>query len=586
MEYIGLPEQDLNCEYNHKRYFTTDNKGNLIQFRDPSEDGYLSCCYCKFERKKRSELEIEIVTACKRIESNVTKVPVDYEFIVVKCLTSKNDDAYYKFVDIFGFVPLKPSANKSNVKDPRTKKSVNVVVLGIDALSHMNFQRQFESSYHYLVNNLSAFGMLGYNKNDDNTYPNILPVLSGLSASELQKTSWYANQVFDDAPLIWKNFSQEGYRTAFTEDAIHVGLFLHEKRGFLDPPTDYYHLPLLRAMDTQIGHTSNGGVANMCLGSRLSFEVLLDLMRKMATTMNKSKRYFHFIWSTALTHDQLNYGQFGDHLLLETLQWFNTEGYLNDTVLILMSDHGIRSGDILSTLQGKIEERMPFVYFMIPQWFQETYPYAIQNLQGNKQRLTTHFDLHETLMDLLHLNNIENYYLWKRQSQLADSRKVPRGISLFLQIPLTRTCEDAGLSHHWCVCRKLKPVFLEGNEIVVEGARQAVETLNTMLSNSLKCQKLVLDSVLNAQVYPITDDIFLDHSEILQVIEDPRLETQPVTYNIAFKVQPSGGEFEATVTHQTNGSWEVYKEISRTNMYGRQSHCIQDSILKKYCYCR
>ncbi|CAG7719498.1 unnamed protein product [Allacma fusca] len=122
-------------------------------------------------------------------------------------------------------------------------------------------------------------------------------------------------------------------------------------------------------MDMLIRRRSSGGARNLYH----SFKVLLDLMNGMTTTMNKFQRYFHFTWTTALTHDKLNYGQFRDHHLLETLQWFKSGGYLNDTVLILMSDHGMRFGDIRSTLQGKIEDRMPFLYFVLPQWYQERY---------------------------------------------------------------------------------------------------------------------------------------------------------------------------------------------------------------------
>ncbi|CAG7719499.1 unnamed protein product [Allacma fusca] len=579
-----MPDKNLSCSSDHPRYFTTDNEGNLIQLRDPREDGYFSCCYLKFERKRGSEMEIETATTCNLISSNVTKIPQDFEFILVKCLTTKNDITSYTLMDIFGLVPLKPLSN-SRFIEPAGRKRVNVVIFGVDSVSHMNFMRNFKSSYAYLVNDLSAIGMWGYNKNADNTFPNTLPVLSGLSLKDLKRTGWNVSKFFDDVPFIWKNFSQEGYRTAFSEDANDVGIFRCEKRGFRDPPTDYYHHPALHAMDKQIGHTAQEGVANMCYGTRLSFEILLELMKKMATTMNKNKRYFHFTWATALTHDELNYGQFGDHLLLETLQWFKSGGYLNDTVLILMSDHGMRFGDIRSTLQGKIEDRMPFLYFVLPQWFQETYPDAVKRLRGNKRLLTTHFDLHETLKDLLHLNNIEKNTLLERQFKLATSRNVPRGISLFLSIPLTRTCDEAGLSSHWCLCRELKPLILEGNEIVIEGARQAVETLNGIISKNLQCHKFVFDSVLNAQVHHNSDDVHWDESEIPRDLNDPRLTKQKIRYNIDFKVRPSGGTYEATVTHHTDGSWEVSEEIDRTSSYGHQSRCMQDEHLKKYCYC-
>jgi phosphoglycerol transferase MdoB-like AlkP superfamily enzyme len=67
-------------------------------------------------------------------------------------------------------------------------------------------------------------------------------------------------------------------------------------------------------------------------------------MKTLATTMGQDKRYFQFLWATSLTHDYVNNGRLGEALLLEFLQWMNQEGYLNNTVFVLMSDHGIRWG--------------------------------------------------------------------------------------------------------------------------------------------------------------------------------------------------------------------------------------------------
>lgn len=71
-----------------------------------------------------------------------------------------------------------------------------------------------------------------------------------------------------------------------------------------------------------------------------------------------------------------------------------------------MSDHGIRWGDIRKTYQGQMEERLPFVIITLPKWLKETYPVAAANLKKNVRRLTTPFDLHETLKDLLDVNNL------------------------------------------------------------------------------------------------------------------------------------------------------------------------------------
>jgi hypothetical protein len=42
---------------------------------------------------------------------------------------------------------------------------------------------------------------------------------------------------------------------------------------------------------------------------------------------------------------------------------------LNKTVLIFLSDHGIRFGAIRKTSVGKLEERLPFMFLIFPDWF-------------------------------------------------------------------------------------------------------------------------------------------------------------------------------------------------------------------------
>jgi len=91
--------------------------------------------------------------------------------------------------------------------------------------------------------------------------------------------------------------------------------------------------------------------------------------------------------------------------------------------------------------QGKFEERLPFMAVRVPDWFSRRYPLAGVNLRRNADRLTTPFDLHETLLDLVDMNRPRN----------MTSGRLPRGYSLFQEIPDNRTCTDAAIEPHWSV---------------------------------------------------------------------------------------------------------------------------------------
>jgi hypothetical protein len=319
------------------------------------------------------------------------------------------------------FVPLKPEVEKlcQNTRKniiSKNKERLSVLVLGMDAVSRLNFHRQMPKT-ESLLESMHAIELFGYNKVADNTFPNLVPVLSGLSEKELQQTCWpKASSAFDKCKWIWKNFSAAGYRTAFGEDAAWMGLFNYVKRGFKEQPTDYYVRPFIKKAEDDIGHKKKLN-ANLCIGSKMSAAVLLNYVSNFAITMS-TKDSFSFFWGTSLTHDFLNYPSLGDDLHAKFLKQLQDTGSLNHTVFIFMSDHGIRWGGIRETFQGRLVERLPFVFFVFPKWFKDVYPTAVANLHKNIHHLTTPFDIHETLLDILNLEQIEKLSIQRRSEEL------------------------------------------------------------------------------------------------------------------------------------------------------------------------
>lgn len=84
-----------------------------------------------------------------------------------------------------------------------------------------------------LLKELGALEMLGYHKVADNTYPNLVPALTGLSQDEFEKLCWKNHKKpFDRCPFLWKKFQANGYRTIFGEDACYMTTFNYLKPGF------------------------------------------------------------------------------------------------------------------------------------------------------------------------------------------------------------------------------------------------------------------------------------------------------------------------------------------------------------------
>ena len=97
---------------------------------------------------------------------------------------------------------------------------------------------------------------------------------------------------------------------------------------------------------------------------------------------------------------------------------------------------------------------MPFFSVLMPRSFQEKYPNEMKNLRLNSRKLTTPFDIHETLK---HILNFETY-------DQKSNDKSARGISLFNYISPNRSCEDAQIEAHWCSCLKWTNINVVSNE--------------------------------------------------------------------------------------------------------------------------
>lgn len=60
-----------------------------------------------------------------------------------------------------------------------------------------------------------------------------------------------------------------------------------------------------------------------------------------------------------------------------------------------------RFAEVRKTLQGKLEERLPFFSFIFPEEFKQRYSKEYVRFKQNVKRLATPFDVHETFLDLL-----------------------------------------------------------------------------------------------------------------------------------------------------------------------------------------
>ncbi|XP_017879646.1 uncharacterized protein LOC108624680 isoform X2 [Ceratina calcarata] len=531
------------------------NPNAISHFYNDSKE--INCCWRAIHRVQHEDNDVKYDTECHKFVNSATIT--DTEYVKVEC--SQNKTMVYK--DVFAFLPRFPSLEKKYKK--KKTDYLNVLIIGIDSVSRNNFHRMMPKTVE-MLKKYGAVELLGYTKVGENTFPNLVPVYSGLSISELEKLCWpKRDKTFDDCPFIWQNFSASGYRTIFAEDACSISTFNYLKRGFRDPPTDYYLRPYCIASEKEIGNTRPLN-AMLCLGTRKWYDQLLSYAKKAAIQFIDDP-YFAISWQTSLTHDYWTYPQWGDQSYADFVAEMFNEKLLEKTVLIFMSDHGMRWGPFRQTYQGRMEDSLPFLFIMAPRWWRAKHEVAWANLRRNTRRLTTPYDLHETLKDLLDYKNLKESSLKNRTKATSAGKQLPRGISLFLPIPDYRTCATAGIPSRWCMCHNSYEISTDDNN-VRDMAFYLVSTLNEMLKKFAQCAILKLKEIRNAKAWKYEDD------------------DRVVDYTIVIETEPGNAIFEATIRHETNKTdSELVGAVSRLNLYGQQSACVNDYNMRLYCYC-
>lgn len=170
---------------------------------------------------------------------------------------------------------------------------------------------------------------------------------------------------------------------------------------------------------------------------------------------------FLLMHQSLLSHDDINLVGVEDEDLSAHLSHMNDEGLFDDSVVIVMADHGHRFAKLRDTHQGQLEERMPFFSISLPKQLRNTEKgrKMEQNLRENAEKLTSPFDIHASLMDILNLSELGENELNRMQD--ASSK---RSLSVFKPIPVDRTCSQAGIEPHWCTCLSWKDAMDTGED--------------------------------------------------------------------------------------------------------------------------
>jgi membrane-anchored protein YejM (alkaline phosphatase superfamily) len=300
-------------------------------------------------------------------------------------------------------------------KRSSTRSPPSVIIIMLDAVSHLQAQRALPRTLAYLKSR-GLFTFESHATVGDGTFANIVPLLFGQSANRLEfvdvndsRYDLLAVQVhidkrtkkkiykrkrvhypgpYDSYPFIAKNFSRLNYTTFFSEE-WRESAFYNLKNGFRQAPTDFYLRPYWLSIYDTLSYNKFNGNSNPkpCYLDQLLHTLSLNWLKEFLRVHHRaSSTYptFGMIKLNEMSHDYLERLFWIDHDLRSFFENLIDEHLLDNTILIFCGDHGHRQHRIRLTRVGSFEVKLPFFSMLVPENFAREYPQAMKNLDANQ----------------------------------------------------------------------------------------------------------------------------------------------------------------------------------------------------------
>lgn len=550
--------------------FVRDNR--LFFTREAIEKGTsnLRCCYRSIKRVKGNDGDLSYSDECEKIEvSNpihLTSIglQIQYELIEIEC-----KELNYANVHAFTLrnteeeVALKKLASEKLIPD----RHYNVLMVGIDTISRLNAIRQLQNTLQVLRRSYNTTEFYGYNKVGENTFPNLIPLLTGLTPEQLVKVNCWAatnytqnsdkgDAYLDNCKYLWNYYHQSGYVTYFSEDWPKASTFNYLKPGFKEKPTVFYGRPFTLAREKYLYPHVNMGCSSCQLDEPVVRIDLDNLKNFVQAQRHYNMPYFAFHWINCPQHDDLNGASQVDKILADFLGELHNITYNERTFVIVFSDHGYRWGSFVSTQIGHHESSLPLLTIAPPASFIEEHPDEYQAFIGNTKELITPFNMFHTMIHIKELG--EKVYLQRRVSsllgnppigpndlaimgtdkqpiadtvvrngtnqttsvkegnksvhlsKLLDGLTYPHNISTFdlfdKRVRQDRSCIEAGIPDNYCVCHNFEEVSINDYDVIAAAYYLVYIHIAGKIAHDRDiCSTLNLRSIRKAEVFDFTD---------------------------------------------------------------------------------
>ena len=289
---------------------------------------------------------------------------------------------------------------------------------------------------------------------------------------------------------------------------------------------------------------------------------------------NRKTPYFSFNWLTEYTHDFIDVNPQLDNSIKNSLSRLMLKGYLNNTIIFFLSDHGNKLTSYSSTENGKRERILPLLSIRLPKTVVSKKHY--ENFIKNKDKLIAFVDIYQTLKSLLFLGefNLNEEDVFCRNLFRNNSIKIRqlRGTSLIEKIPSNRLCSDMHIGDSYCSC--FKAYSLNESQLLAE----TKNSFNSIAAKTLNYIKNITKSI-SSKCVPYTFDSLGEFKRV-------HYSDKKIIYSGQILLKPGDALFQINLKLENNHDLSFNDLPIRLSKYGNQSSCIYDRDLQNYCFCK
>ncbi|CAG8760695.1 19269_t:CDS:2, partial [Gigaspora margarita] len=553
----NLPE--LPDIVSHYHTFVDIRRGNLIYNKETNTQ-YVNVTGCPNETEFQyhtKKMEKNRWDTWNQEKDGLLKLEGNYIFL--QCNNNSGSSVILKEI-------RKPDAEYDEKLKDRTPATIlgdinrpsslvdDVLLFLIDAESREKFKQEFPRLMEFFRNvekytngthkwfSMERYNTLGHNSRENKPF-----IYAGQSKSNLEKKK--------PGNWVWDTFEEQGFVTAHTdgccggfqnpldwrkEEITHWYAIEKSRVGSKRIFPGNHHYPAEAICDNyKMGPilenlTSMDGseFGSYCMGQKTVAQHSLDWVEQFIRQYPEVKRFATATFSdthveghvhTALESDFLN---LLEKMIIGNPMTGEKPLLSKNSVIIFVGDHGLHYGFEFTFYEGHLHHKQPVMMMLFPTHLLNSHPNFEESLKANKHRLSTHMDLHQTIMHLLYGGGAERYmpknlksgdynvynrYInsflsdptFRRRTNNPSARLVKTDAQIYGQSFLTptyqyRNCESLNIPAKFCPCFDYSIYnYNDSNqrERIDKILSKAVKEINKFLNQNR------LDSVCNAFKY-------------------------------------------------------------------------------------